>query len=70
MEGGRETGGRWKKTKVYMGGGPQGIAASSLTQDWDLLCGLFMLLVERKGSNAQVNPGFGGLRLIQLREVL
>lgn len=42
----------------------------SLTQDWDLLCGFFVSLVEHKGSNAGVSPHLWNLKLIQLREVL
>lgn len=49
-----------KKTKAHVGGGPPITAASSPTQDWDLLCGFFMPLVQSKGSN---------LKLIQLRGV-
>lgn len=67
IRGRRETGGNWKKTEPMWGKGPPGNSCLSFTQDWGLLCGVFMPLVEHKGSNAELVPGLWSPKLIQLR---
>lgn len=62
----RETGENWKTTKPMWEKGTTGNSCLSFTQDWGLLCGFFMPLVEHKGSNAELVPGLWSLKLIQL----
>lgn len=66
IRGRRETGENWKKTKPVWEKGPLVIVAYLSPRTGVCSFGVFMSLVEHKGSNAELVPGLWSPKLIQL----